>query len=266
MNSSFISRLVEGRDDCAKDLLRRQHCYAFLHSLLGVLFPHFDNRHLCYASDITSAFADLKKDLAKLLQRSQCNLEEAKKQEVLANFFAELPSIYDTLVKDAEAILAGDPAAVNLDEIILAYPGFWAIAVHRLSHALYKQGVLVLPRVFSEFAHERTGIDIHPGAEIAEYFCIDHGTGIVIGETCQIAKNVKIYQGVTLGALSVDKSFAATKRHPTIEEGVVIYAGTTILGGETVVGAGSIIGGNVWLTESVPANSRVYHRAEKTIR
>jgi len=143
-----------------------------------------------------------------------------------------------------------------------AYPGFYATAVHRLSHWLTLQKVPVLPRLFSEYAHSKTGIDIHPGATIGESFSIDHGTGVVIGETTVIGKNVKIYQGVTLGALSVNKELATQKRHPTIEDNVVIYSGATILGGETIIGRDSIIGGNVWLTNSVPSNSVVYHKSE----
>ena len=153
------------------------------------------------------------------------------------------------------------PAAQGLSEIISSYPGFYATALYRLAHALHQRGLPRLPRLLSEYAHQRTGIDIHPGARIGAAFCIDHGTGLVIGETAIIGANVQIYQGVTLGALSVTKGLQGTKRHPTIEDHVVIYAGATILGGSTVIGAHSIIGGNVWLTESVPSHSRVYHRA-----
>jgi serine O-acetyltransferase len=167
-------------------------------------------------------------------------------------------------LEDAEAIFRGDPAAKSVDEVILAYPGFLAIAVYRVAHWFHNRGVPTLPRMISEHAHKLTGIDIHPGATIGRSFVIDHGTGIVIGETTVIHDNVKIYQGVTLGALSVDKSLANTKRHPTIERDVVIYANATILGGDTVVGAGSVVGGNVWLTESVSPGSRVYHSQGKS--
>jgi serine O-acetyltransferase len=167
---------------------------------------------------------------------------------------------------DANAFLEFDPAAFSIEEIITSYPGFYAIAVYRISHRLYQLGIPVLPRMISEYAHSQTGIDIHPGATIGDKFFIDHGTGVVIGETCVIGNNVKIYQGVTLGALSVKKTESNTKRHPTIEENVTIYSGSTILGGNTVVGHDSIIGGNVWLTHSVEPFSLVYHKSEIRVR
>jgi serine O-acetyltransferase len=159
-----------------------------------------------------------------------------------------------------------DPAARSVEEVLVAYPGFYATAVYRLSHQLWEQGVEILPRLFTEYAHSKTGVDIHPGAHIGESFCIDHGTGIVIGETTIIGNNVKIYQGVTLGALQVSKDSAIVKRHPTIEDNVTIYSGATILGGQTVIGHDSIIGGNVWLTYSVPSFSVVYHKSEVKVR
>src|SRR5690606_33083175 len=161
--------------------------------------------------------------------------------------------------KDAEAAYQGDPAAQSLEEVIISYPGFFAVASHRIAHALLKLDIPLLPRLMAEYAHERTGIDIHPGAHIGESLFIDHGTGVVIGETTIIGKNVKVYQGVTLGALSVKKRLQNIKRHPTIEDDVVIYANSTILGGETVVGSGSVIGGNVWLTRSVPPQSKIFN-------
>jgi serine O-acetyltransferase len=166
------------------------------------------------------------------------------------------------LRKDAEAIVREDPAAKNVDEVILTYPGFYAIAIYRMAHVLYKLEVPYIPRMLTEYAHQKTGIDIHPGAQIGAYFCIDHGTGIVIGQTTIIGNHVKLYQGVTLGAVSVEKSLAHVKRHPTIEDHVVIYANATILGGNITVGAHSIIGGNVWLTESVQPYSKVYHKSQ----
>ena len=158
---------------------------------------------------------------------------------------------------DTKAALAGDPAARSTEEIILSYPGIEAIAVHRLAHFLHINGVPIIPRIMSEYIHGKTGIDIHPGATIGESFFIDHGTGVVIGETCLIGNNVKIYQGVTLGALSVRKDMQAKKRHPTIEDNVTIYAGATILGGSTIIGEGSTIGGNTWVTSSVPPKSLI---------
>jgi serine O-acetyltransferase len=167
---------------------------------------------------------------------------------------------------DAEAIEEGDPAAESVEEVVSAYPGFHAIAIYRIAHEFYALEVPIFPRLLSELAHQRTGIDIHPGATIGRSFFIDHGTGIVIGETSVIGERVKIYQGVTLGALSVEKSLSASKRHPTIENGVVIYSNATILGGETVIGHDSVIGGNVWLTESVLPYSVVYNRSEIRVR
>jgi len=184
------------------------------------------------------------------LSADQANIEQA--------FFEALPSIRAILIKDADAMMSGDPAAVSNTEVIRTYPGFYAVAIYRLAHKLYELEVPLVPRILTEYAHQLTGIDIHPGAVIGEKFCIDHGTGVVIGGTAHIGDNVKIYQGVTLGALSVKKELAQTKRHPTIEDNVVIYAGATILGGKTIIGTNSIIGGNVWLTKSVLPNSRIY--------
>lgn len=164
----------------------------------------------------------------------------------------EIPEIRRQIMLDVEAAFKGDPAAKSNEDVILSYPGLQAILVYRLAHFLRKNGVPIIPRIMSEYIHSRTGIDINPGAEIGESFFIDHGTGVVIGETCIIGNNVKIYQGVTLGALSVKKELNNKKRHPTIEDDVTIYAGATILGGETTIGKGSTIGGNTWVTQSVP--------------
>jgi len=177
---------------------------------------------------------------------------------VTDEFFEELPKIRAFLAKDLEAAVRGDPAAMSADEVILSYPGFQAITVHRLAHFLWTRQVPLIPRMMNEHVHRRTGIDIHPGAQIGESFFIDHGTGTVIGETTVIGNNVKLYQGVTLGALSVKKEESGHKRHPTIEDNVTIYANATILGGETVIGRGSIIGGSVWITQSVPPESKIY--------
>jgi len=177
---------------------------------------------------------------------------------VTDEFFEELPKIRAFLAKDLEAAVRGDPAAMSADEVILSYPGFQAITVHRMAHFLWTRQVPLIPRMMNEHVHRRTGIDIHPGAQIGESFFIDHGTGTVIGETTIIGNNVKLYQGVTLGALSVKKEESGRKRHPTIEDNVTIYANATILGGETVIGRGSIIGGSVWITQSVPSDSKIY--------
>jgi len=180
---------------------------------------------------------------------------------VVDEFFEELPAIRIILGKDLEAAVRGDPAAKSADEVILSYPGFQAIALHRIAHFFWTRQVPIIPRMMSELVHSRTGIDIHPGAQIGEHFFIDHGTGVVIGETTVIGKNVKLYQGVTLGALSVKKEEGGFKRHPTIEDDVTIYANATILGGETVIGRGSVIGGSVWITVSVPPESKIYMKA-----
>ncbi|MBO9691071.1 serine O-acetyltransferase EpsC [Chryseobacterium sp.] len=187
-------------------------------------------------------------------------------EKLVTQFFEALPELYNQLALDAKSILEFDPAADSLEEVYLAYPGFFATYVYRISHQLWTQKVKILPRVISEYAHSKTGIDIHPGATIGKSFFIDHGTGIVIGETTVIGNNVKIYQGVTLGALNVSKEKAHQKRHPNIEDDVIIYSGATILGGETTIGRESIIGGNVWVTQDVPANSLVYHKSEIKIK
>jgi serine O-acetyltransferase len=178
---------------------------------------------------------------------------------VVLRFFEQLPAVRALVAADVEAAFEGDPAARSFAEIVVAYPSIRAIAIYRIAHELFVQGVPILPRMMTEHAHDRTGIDIHPGARIGRRFFIDHGTGVVIGETCQIGDGVRLYQGVTLGARSPrhGESLRGTKRHPTIEDDVTIYAGATILGGETVIGSGSVIGGNVWLMESVPPGSKV---------
>ena len=189
-----------------------------------------------------------------------------KSEEVTTRFFNNLDHIKNILLKDADFILESDPAATQQEEVIAIYPGFFAIFCYRIANFLSRLSVPLFPRMVTEYAHRVTGIDIHPGATIGIPFSIDHGTGIVIGETANIGNNVKLYQGVTLGALSVEKSKASTKRHPTIEDNVILYAGCTILGGETTVGRNSIIGGNVWLTESIAPFSVVYHKSEIIVR
>ena len=214
--------------------------------------------------EMSKEFESYKSHLSTLIYDVVADGE--KTQEIANRFFDQVSCIYDALLKDAAAIMKFDPAAESIEEVLVAYPGFYATAVYRFSHELWKQGVKILPRVFAEYAHSKTGIDIHPGASIGQSFFIDHGTGIVIGETTVIGDNVKIYQGVTLGALSVNKDEARTKRHPTIEDSVIIYSGATILGGDTVIGHDSVIGGNVWLTNSVLPHSIVYHKSEISIR
>lgn len=194
------------------------------------------------------------------------NSDTSQRQRQLEIAYQGFPNILDTLTYDANFIYLNDPAAHSLEEVLLAYPGFFAIAHYRVANLLHLAGVNLLPRIITEYAHSKTGIDIHPAATIGRQFCIDHGTGIVIGETTIIGERVKLYQGVTLGALSVSKGLMATKRHPTIEDDVIIYAGSTILGGETVIGHDSVIGGNVWLIKSVPPFSMVYHESKVIVQ
>lgn len=180
-------------------------------------------------------------------------------EQIVLALIDEIPEIRRLSCTDANAALEGDPAARSTEEVILSYPGVEALMVHRVAHFLHTKGVPIVPRIMSEYVHGRTGIDIHPAATIGEECFIDHGTGVVIGETCVIGRHVKIYQGVTLGALSVKKTFADKKRHPTIEDNVTIYAGATILGGDTIIGEGSVIGGNTWITAPVAPKSKIYN-------
>jgi len=182
-------------------------------------------------------------------------------------FFEQLPEVQEMLLKDVQAGFDGDPAAKSKEEIIFSYPGFLAIYVYRLAHILYLEEVPFIPRIMTEYAHDHTGIDINPGATIGEYFFIDHGTGVVIGETTTIGNNVKLYQGVTLGALSTRKGqqLSGVKRHPTIEDNVTIYSNSSVLGGETVIGENTIIGGNTFITESIPANSKVSAKSPELV-
>jgi serine O-acetyltransferase len=211
-------------------------------------------------------FQQKKTDLENRLVAFLKGVNTKNASEISTSFFSELVAIHQVLLSDLEAIVAFDPAAKSRSEVLLAYPGFFTITVYRIAHYLWEKGVEILPRVLSEYAHSKTGIDIHPGATIGKQFFIDHGTGIVIGETAIIGDNVKIYQGVTLGALSVSKDKAEIKRHPTIEDNVIIYANATILGGKTVVGKDSVIGGNVWLTDSVSSQTLVFHKGEVVVR
>lgn len=206
----------------------------------------------------------LQSDLSELVNHVLTNTENI--EATVNHFFAQLETIHQWLEADLEAVFQFDPAAKSRSEVLVAYPGFFAIAVYRLSHQLWKINVPILPRLISEYVHSKTGIDIHPSAKIGERFFIDHGTGIVIGETTVIGNDVKIYQGVTLGALTVSKARAEEKRHPTIGNNVTIYANATILGGTTEVGNDSIIGGNVWITNSIPEKSLVYHKSEIIIK
>lgn len=219
--------------------------------VLSSLFPELCKSADCQEKAVVErleSISKLTKKLSKLVEGPSLDDER---------LFSQLLLTRAELLKDAQAIMDGDPAATSLDEVILSYPGFFATAHYRLAHYLHREGFKLVPRIITEKAHRETGVDIHPGARIGERFFIDHGTGVVIGETSVIGSGVKIYQGVTLGALSVSKEMAKSKRHPTIEDDVLIYANATILGGETVIGRGSIIGGNAWITESVAPGSFV---------
>ena len=188
-------------------------------------------------------------------------------EEVCEEFFKRLPYVQQMLLKDVQAGFDGDPAAKSREDVVISYPGLFAIFVYRIAHELYTQDVQFLPRIMTEYAHRRTGIDINSGAKIGEYFFIDHGTGVVIGETTTIGNNVKLYQGVTLGALSTRKGqqLSGVKRHPTIEDNVTIYSNSSVLGGETVIGENTIIGGNTFITESIPANSKVSAKSPELV-
>lgn len=231
---------------------------AWADGLLQLLFPEMARRRPADLDALRERWEESRDRLLGILRPLKATLP-ALPEALVEELDDGLPGLRATLLEDADAIYQGDPAAVDHSEVIRTYPGFLAIAVYRIAHHFHGRGVPVLPRVLTECAHARTGIDIHPAAEIGERFCIDHGTGIVIGETSSIGRNVKLYQGVTLGALSVGKELARTKRHPTVEDEVVIYANATILGGDTVVGRGSVIGGSVWLLHSVPPGSRVHY-------
>lgn len=227
--------------------------------LIQLLYPQQAKTNFNSIDEIKDAFATSEKQLVKIMTNTKaCN--DCNHSAVAAIFFEKIPKIYELLSKDAQAILDGDPAANSEFEIVRTYPGFFAISFFRIAHELLLLDLPLLPRILTEHAHSKTGIDIHPGAKIGEYFFIDHGTGIVIGETTHIGNHVKLYQGVNLGALSVAKEMQSVKRHPTVEDHVVIYSGATILGGETTIGHHSIIGGNVWLVKGVPAHSKVFHK------
>lgn len=261
----FVRELLDVRRSRLVNLPVKARVSKFAEDLLELLFPHFSDEVYYSGEDIEGQLRLLRRDLQTTLLPLQGQMK-CSVEEVADRFSAAVPMIYRKMCLDAEAIHRGDPAAESVDEVISAYPGFRAIAIYRIAHEFYQLGVPIFPRILTESAHHRTGIDIHPGAAVGGNFFIDHGTGIVVGETTVIGDNVKLYQGVTLGALSVDKGLASSKRHPTIEDNVVIYSNATILGGTTVIGHDSVIGGNVWLTESVPPYSVVYHKSEVRVR
>ncbi len=262
MTSTFYQSITAQKKIQGTTLLDPKATKLFAKSLFDTLFICKDDYE--NELEIQAQLNALQEQLEVLLL--QVISDKKKSKELALAFFEALSSIYKKLLLDAEAIYKADPAAKTMQEVLLAYPGFYAITIHRFAHQLTQQQIPLLPRILSEYAHSKTGIDIHPSATIGESFVIDHGTGIVIGETTLIGNNVKIYQGVTLGALSVQKDKAAQKRHPTIQDNVVIYSGATILGGTTIIGHDSVIGGNVWLTKEVNPFSIVYHNADVIIQ
>ncbi len=260
MNKVFIEELFKAHQECPNCSSPEEISNVFI-ELLGILFPDHSKVSFNSVKEFEHYLAEFKVKMVELLTRTADSYVRENAEPIVTSFFNELPSIRTKLNQDAEATYEGDPAAKNIREIIRTYPGFYAIAAYRIAHSLHQLKVTGVPRVITEYAHSRAGIDIHPAAKIGNHFCIDHGTGIVIGETCVIGNYVKMYQGVTLGALSVNKEDALKKRHPTIEDQVVLYAGATILGGETNIGHDSVIGGNVWITQSVPAYSKIYYQS-----
>ena len=261
---AFLNRLSAQQHSYQYRLPSRPDAGRFIDQLMRLLFPVTQDCQSASAN-VGETYQRLNDQLLCLLRPLQPNLN-TRAEAVSLRFFDELPAIHENLLLDAQAIADNDPAAVSIEEVIAIYPGFYAIAVYRIAHSLLQADVPLLPRMLTEYAHGQTGIDIHPGASIGASFFIDHGTGVVIGETTVIGENVRVYQGVTLGATHVAKSLAQKKRHPTIEDNVVIYANATILGGHTVVGHDSVIGGNVWLTESVEPYSLVYHQSQIDVK
>ena len=258
---ALLEKLLTTRRKYSLPAHLRPTALQFGPQVLGVLFPHFSGTVVCSEDAVEDDVLRVAESLGHL-ERAIGTVHEVMPEKLVERFLGGLPEVLDTLEADARAILEGDPAARSYDEVVLTYPGFYAIAMYRVAHLLWTLGLPLLPRLLTEFAHEKTGIDIHPGATIGRRFCIDHGTGVVVGETTRIGDGVKLYQGVTLGALTVDKALADRKRHPTIEDEVVIYSGATILGGTTVVGHHSIVAGNAWLTQSVPPHSVVSRKSE----
>ena len=267
------------------NLAGKQAVYGILNDLVSILFPGChghdpvpENRLLPELTAKLKATALVLAEQVKRALEYQCTVEDCedcdkcgeKADEAVSHLVQSLPECQRILQRDITAAYEGDPAAKSSMEVVMSYPGMYAVIVHRIAHLLYERQVPLIPRIMSEHAHSCTGIDIHPGAQIGPGFFIDHGTGVVIGETCVIGENVKVYQGVTFGALSFEKDeqgrlVKGIKRHPNVGDNVIVYAGATILGGETTIGAGSVIGGNVWLTHSVPPGSKVYNQQPRPL-
>ena len=284
--SAYVDKIVAGYDADARighigrtHLPDRVEIVRLVRKLLELIYPGFVGRRDLTAQNVSLHVGELLPEIGELTFRqvlhSLCHVDETehpdsspgkpcvvKAEQVSFAFIDAIPAIREMLAADVQAAYDGDPAAIHVDEVILAYPGLLAISVQRLAHALYALDVPIMPRIMTEWAHSKTGIDIHPGAQIGRHFFIDHGTGVVIGETTEIGENVKVYQGVTLGALSIPRdergrAIRKTKRHPTVKNNVTLYANAIVLGGETVIGENSVIGGSVFVTSSVPPNSVV---------
>ena len=276
------------REDCfehvgLEPISSRKAIIDLLHRAFRILYPGYfiqkrvDEVNLGYyfGQEITEFFEILSEQITLAVRHDciryeqPCSLCQERGEEAAIDFGKQMHRIRSQLALDIHAARDGDPAAASFDEIIFSYPGLYAITVYRMAHQLFEQGVPLIPRIMTEYAHSRTGIDIHPGAHIGDSFFIDHGTGVVVGETTVIGDRVRLYQGVTLGAMSIPgekvKDLSDRKRHPTIEDDVVIYAGSTILGGDTVIGSRSVIGGNVWLTESVPPDTLVFAKKPELV-
>jgi serine O-acetyltransferase len=254
---SIIQRIISNKKKPNLDFSLKLKTEKFTNNLFYTLF----DVNACVETNIEQLEADFSE-----IYKLACKIDKDACGTIWEKFLSKLPEILENLNLDAIELVNNDPASNNIEEVYLAYPGFYAIAIYRFSHELLLLNTPLIPRLMSEYAHSKTGTDIHPGATIGKSFFIDHATGTVIGETSIIKDCVKIYQGVTLGALQVSKELKHVKRHPTVENNVTIYANATILGGDTVIGENSIIGGNVWITESVPKNSLVYHKPETKLK
>ena len=286
----IVRRIVRGCDEkrcyhhiAYEPIPSRESVIRIVEGMRDILFPGYFNRsridpvNLEYTlgQSVTALYDMLAEQICRSLRHDCFRYEgvcvrcEEQGQDTALALFQSVPEIQELLAADVSAAYDGDPAAQSHDEIIFSYPGIFAMMVYRVAHRLHELKVPLLPRIMSEYAHTMTGIDIHPGAEIGRSFVIDHGTGVVIGETTEIGNNVRIYQGVTLGALSLPKDagdrLRGKKRHPTIEDDVIIYSGATILGGDTIIGRRSVIGGNVWITESIPPDTRVLMEPPKLL-
>lgn len=254
--AEFLEKLETQSQTASIRIPPRELAVAFVDDLLALLFPIYTNRpHENQLGSVQSQYDSLVEQCHRLIEPLPVDSATMSR-----SFFDALPDLHERLLEDAEAMLHFDPAAESLAEVIGVYPGFYAVAVYRFAHRLADLNVPLLPRMWTEHAHSKTGIDIHPTAEIGRALVIDHGTGTVIGATAHIGDRVTLYHGVTLGALQVNKSLSDTKRHPTLEDDVLVYANATILGGDTIIGHHSVIGGNTWITRSVSAWSRIYYR------